>query len=34
MWVLDLCNKSEDAVLLRFEEMERLLSGALHAWEK
>ena len=29
MWVLGLCNKSEDAVLLRFEEMERLSSGAL-----
>ena len=29
MWVLGLCNKSEDAVLLRFEGMKRLSSSAL-----
>ena len=29
MWVLGLCNKNEDAVLLRFEGMKRLSSGAL-----
>ena len=28
MCVLGLCNKSEDAVLLRLEEMKRLSSGA------
>ena len=28
MWVLGLCNKKEDAVLLRFEGMKHLSSAA------
>ena len=28
MWVLGLCNKNEDALLLRFEGMKCLSSGA------